>query len=83
MHFLIPYLLDPPDLSHLCTDCIPSLLVFDGFVAHHLLALLLLDVNKLNLLLEEAAIEFDALFLVSGPESLLVYILVEEICFRC
>ena len=82
MHFLIPYLLDPPDLSHLCADYIPSLLVFDGFLAHHFLPLLLLDVHKLDLLLEEAAIEFDALFLVSGPESLLVDILVEEIRFR-
>jgi hypothetical protein len=57
-------------------------LVLDGFVTHHFLALLLLEVNKLDLLLEEAAIEFDALLLLSGPESLLVDIFVEEIRFR-
>ena len=43
------------------------MLVLDGLVAHHFLALLLLKVNKLDLLLEEAAIEFDALLLLSGP----------------
>ena len=83
MHLFIPYLLDSPDLGHLSTDNIPSLLVLDGFVTHHFLPLLLLDINKLNLLFKEPAIEFDALLLVSGPLSLLVDILIEEIRFRC
>jgi len=75
-------LLDFPDLGHLSADYIPPLLVFDGFVPHHFLPLLLLDIDKLNLLFKEPAIEFDALFLVSGPLSLLVDILIEEIRFR-
>ena len=68
------------ELSHLSADDIPSLLILYGFVAHHFLPLLLLDVDKLNLLFKEATIEFDALLVVGGPVTLLVDILIKEIC---
>jgi hypothetical protein len=43
-HLFIPYLLDSPNLGHLCAYYIPSLLVLYGFVTHHFLPLLFLDI---------------------------------------